>query len=224
MACEELGEDYHVAVADVHPSLAHVKCVSSCKWLRRSTLDVWVQASARVLGSVCTPAQPPEILGVHQDCIQPERGDDSGVPRCGPHRGDDEAAQRENRAARAAEGNPHILSLSALGNGADCKDLAVLIIATAVAIQDRRSCCLTRQGPLRLLLQAERVAQAKQLMERLGALWAAVAPGEAAEGRAAVEAAMAGPASVHCATNEKVRQHCSPSHRQSDDAFSRGQG
>ncbi len=58
--------------------------------------------------------------------------------------------------------------------------------------------------------QVERTSRGAQLIERLGGLWAAVSASEAAEGRAAVEAAMASSAAVHCATLAKVGGRCLP--------------
>ena len=52
--------------------------------------------------------------------------------------------------------------------------------------------------------QAERVSEGRQLMERLGVLWAAVTPADAAEGRAAVDVIMVGAAAVHASSLAKV--------------------
>ena len=60
-------------------------------------------------------------------------------------------------------------------------------------------------------VQVERTSRGKQLMVRLSELWAAMSPSEAAEGRAAVEAAMASSAAVHCTTLAKVDGRCLPS-------------
>ena len=55
-----------------------------------------------------------------------------------------------------------------------------------------------------LYMQAERTSQGMQLMERLRMLWAVVSPADAAEGRAGVEAIMAGTDSVHSSSLTKV--------------------
>ena len=81
---------------------------------------------------------------------------------------------------------------------ARCKNPAATINNTVV--RER-----SRPNEVLMPVQVERMAQGKQLMEKLGALWAAATPGEAAEGRAAVEAAMAGSTPAHCATIAKAR-------------------
>ncbi len=66
--------------------------------------------------------------------------------------------------------------------------------------------------------QVERTSRGEQLMGRLGKLWATVSPSEAAEGHAAIEAAMASSAAVHCTTLARVGAVCPPHWRTTHDA------